>query len=147
MLAGVKKGRNQVSTDAEASYLADVALASTFDELLARAESAERDFRQAQATAPAAVQYPLAQVLDAALTDVTRAAYAARRAEIGPRGYDDRIVRRKAMATSAVHRWTDEAERLLTLRETHRLTGFPARPEAAALGAEIARLPGAPTAH
>jgi hypothetical protein len=27
------------------------------------------------------------------------------------------------------------------LRETHRLTGFPARPEAAALGAEIARVP------
>ena len=147
MLAGVKKGRNQVSADAEASYLADVALASTFDQLLARAEGAEREFRQAQATAPAAVQYPLAQALDAALTDVTRAAYAARRAEIGPRGYDDRIVRRKAMATAAVHRWTDEAERLLTLRETHRLTGFPARPEAAALGAEIARLPGAPTAH
>jgi hypothetical protein len=147
MLAGVKKGRNQVSADAEASYLADVALASKFDELLARAEAAEREFRQAQATATPAVQYPLAQALDVALTDVTRAAYAARRAEIGPRGYDDRIVRRKAMATPAVHRWTDEAERLLTLRETHRLTGFPARPEAAALGAEIARVPGAPAAH
>jgi hypothetical protein len=148
MLAPVKKGRNQVSTDAEASYLADVALASKFDELLSRAEAAEREFRQAQAAAaPASVAYPLAQTLDAALTNVTRAAYAARRAEIGPRGYDDRIVRRKAMATTAVHRWTDEAERLLTLRETHRLTGFPARPEAAALGAEIARVPDAPAAH
>jgi hypothetical protein len=148
MLAGVKKGRNQVSADAEASYLADVALASKFDELLARAEAAEREFRQAQAAAaPANVQYPLATTLDTALTDVTRAAYAAQRAEIGPRGYDDRIVRRKAMATPVVHGWTDEAERLLTLRETHRLTGFPARPEAAALGAEIARVPDAPAAH
>jgi site-specific DNA-cytosine methylase len=147
MLADVKKGRNQVSADAEASYLADVALASKFDELLARAEAAERDFRRSQAAAaPAQAQYPLAKTLDEALTDVTHAAYAARRAEIGPHGYDDRIVRRKAMATPAVHRWTDEAERLLTLRETHRLTGFPARPEAAALGAEIARAPRS-TAH
>ena len=60
-----------------------------------------------------------------ALTDAMRAAYAAERAEIGPRGYDDRIFRRKAKAKPAVHAWTDEAERLLTLRETHRLTGIP----------------------
>jgi hypothetical protein len=57
-----------------------------------------------------------------------RAAYASQRAEIGPRGYDDRIYRRKAKAKPAVHAWTDEAERLLTLRETHRLTGVPVRP-------------------
>ena len=138
----MKRGRNQVSSTAEASYLADVALASKFDELLGRAEAAEQEFRRAQAAAaPVSVQYPLAHDLDQALTDVTRAAYAARRAEIGPRGYDDRIFRRKAMATPAVHRWTDEAERLLTLRETHRLTGFPARPEAAALGTKIAHTP------
>ena len=68
-----------------------------------------------------------------------RAAYAAQRAEIGPHGYDDRIFRRKAKATPTVHALTDEAERLLTLRETYQLTGFPARPEAAALGVEIAR--------
>ena len=46
------------------------------------------------------------------------------RAEIGPRGYDDRIYRRKAMATPPVRSWTMEAERLLTLRESHRLTGI-----------------------
>ncbi len=144
MLSTVKRGRNQVSATAEASYLADVALASNFDKLLQQAEEAERQFRHAQATAaPVSVQYPLAHTLDQALTDVTRAAYAAQRAEIGPRGYEDRIFRRKAMATSAVHRWTDEADRLLTMRETHRLTGFPARPEAAALGAEIAHAPAA----
>jgi hypothetical protein len=140
----VKSGRFQVSAAAEASYLADVALASNFDDLLRRAEAAEQQFRRAQATgAPADAQYPLARDLDAALTEVTRAAYAAQRAEIGPRGYEDRIFRRKAMATPAVHAWTDEAERLLTLRETHRLTGFPARREAAALGVEIARVPDA----
>jgi hypothetical protein len=138
----VKKGRVKISAAAEANYLADVALAANFDELLARASAAEQEFRHAQAIgAAASVQYPLAQNLDVALTDVTRAAYAAQRAEIGPRGYEDRIYFRKAKATPAVHAWTDEAERLLTLRETHRLTGFPARPETSALGVQIARLP------
>jgi hypothetical protein len=53
-----------------------------------------------------------------------RSAFAAERAEIGPRGYDDRIYRRKAKATPAVRAWTAEAERLLTLRESHELTGI-----------------------
>ena len=136
------RGRNKVSGAAEAAYLADVALADNFDGLLASAVEAERAFREKQAAgAPSAVQYPLAQRLDAALTAAMRSAYAAQRAEIGPRGYDDRIFRRKAHATSAVHRWTDEAERLLTLRETYKLTGFPARPEATALGIQVARVP------
>ncbi len=55
-----------------------------------------------------------------------RAAYAAQRAEIGPRGYEDRIYRRKAKATPRVHTLTAEAEHLLTPRETHRLNGIPA---------------------
>jgi hypothetical protein len=136
------RGRNKVSGAAEAAYLADVALADNFDGLLADAVEAEKAFRQAQAAAaPSAVQYPLAQRLDAALTAAMRSAYAAQRAEIGPRGYDDRIFRRKAHAVSAVHRWTDEAERLLTLREAYQLTGFPARPEATALGIQVARVP------
>ena len=123
--------RKQVSADAEAEYAADVALAARFDELLERARTAEQDFRVAQARAvPVAQLYPLAKALDAALTEVMRAAYAAERAEIGPRGYDDRIYRRKAKAKPAVHAWADEAERLLTLRETHRLTGIPPTPRA-----------------
>jgi hypothetical protein len=138
----VKRGRIQISAAAEASYLADVALAARFPELLSHAQAAEQEYRRAQAiAAPTSVQYPLAEVLDAALTDATRAAYASQRAEIGPRGYEDRIYHRKAKATPAVHAWTDEAERLLTLRETHRLAGFPARPGVEALGAQIARLP------
>jgi hypothetical protein len=136
--------RNQVSGKAEAEYAADVAVAGQFDDLLAQARTAEQVFRKAQARAvPGDQLYPLARRLDTALTDVMRAAYAAQRAEIGPRGYEDRIFRRKAMATGPVHRWTDEAERLLTLRETHRLTGFPARPEASVLGAQIAHAPAA----
>lgn len=141
-LCGVKRDRVRISAAAEANYLADVALAARFPELLGQAQAAEQEYRHTQATgAPASVQYPLAQALDAALTDATRAAYAAQRAEIGPRGYEDRIYYRKAKATPTVHAWTDEAERLLTLREAHRLTGFPARPGTDAIGAKIARLP------
>jgi predicted aminopeptidase len=118
--------RNQVSGKSEAEYATDVALAAQFDDLLAQARTAEQAFRKAPARAvPGDELYPLARRLDTALTDAMRAAYAARRAEIGPRGYEDWIFRRKAMAKSAVHAWTDEAERLLTLRETHRLTGVP----------------------
>lgn len=130
----MKKGQKQVSAAAEAKYLADVALASNFEDLLTRAQEAEQEYRSAQAKgAPVSEQYPLARNLDTALTNVTRAAYAAQRAEIGPLGYEDRIYTRKAKATPKVHAWTDEAERLLTLRETHRLTGFPARPEVEAI--------------
>jgi hypothetical protein len=136
--------RKQVSQTAEAEYLADVALAARFDELLAAARTAEDEFRRAEATAaPTGEQYRLAARLDDALTEAMLAAYAAQRAEIGPCGYEDRIYRRKAKARSAVHAWTDEAERLLTMRERHRLAGFPSRPEAQALGAEIARVPAA----
>jgi hypothetical protein len=138
----VKKGRPKVSAAAEAEYLADVALAANFDALLSRARAAEQAYRRAQAVAaPLDEQYGLARELDIALTDATRCAYAAQRVEIGPLGYEDRIYRRKAKARSEVHAWTDEAERLLTLRETHRLTGFPPRPLVRVIGAEVARLP------
>jgi len=125
----VTRGRKQVSEKASAAYDADVALAARFDQLLGSARSAERAFRQAQAAhAPLLDQHTLAVALSAALTDAMRAAYAAERAEIGPRGYDDRIFRRKAMARPKVHALTAEAERLLTLRESHRLNGIPPAP-------------------
>lgn len=127
-------GRKPASADAQAQYLSDVAFAANFDDLLAAAKTAEHEYRDAQATArPLAEQYPLAKKLDAALTDAMRSAFAAVRAEIGPRGYDDRIYKRKAMATPTVHALNTEAERLLTLRETHRLTGIPPRPEGVGL--------------
>jgi hypothetical protein len=118
--------RKTVSEQATARFAEDTALASRFTELLSAAQAADQALRTAQAgRAPLAEQRTLALALDTALTDAMRAAYAAQRAEIGPHGYDDRIIRRKAKATPAVHAWTDEAERLLTLRETHRLTGIP----------------------
>jgi len=114
------------SAEAEQRYAADAALAAQRAELLGTAREAESAFRQAQGRrAPEAEVRRLAENLDTALTAAMRAAYAAQRAEIGPLGYDDRIVRRKAMATSRVHALTAEAEHLLTLRETHRLNGIP----------------------
>jgi hypothetical protein len=125
--------RDAVSPEATAKYEADVALAGQFDDLFAQAQTAEQALRDAQANGATDTElYRAGKRLDGALTDVMRAAYAAQRATIGPRGYDDRIYRRKAMATSPVRAWTMEAERLLTLRESHRLTGIVrlARPPA-----------------
>jgi hypothetical protein len=119
--------RPKPSSEAEQQHQADVALSGRRGDLLDAAREAEGKFRQAQARhAPDAEVRRLAEDLDATLTEAMRAAYAAQRAEIGPRGYDDRIFRRKAMATPKVHALTAEAEHLLTLRETHRLTGIPA---------------------
>jgi len=106
-------------------HAADVALAGRFDELFAQARLAEQALREAQAArADAAELLRLGKELDAALTAVMRAAFAAERAEIGPQGYEDRIYRRKALATPKVRAWSMEAQRLLTLRESHRLTGI-----------------------
>jgi hypothetical protein len=126
--------RNPVSQEAADKHAADVALASQFDDLLAQARAAEDDLRSAQADgASGADLHQLGKRLDDALTAVMRAAFAAERAEIGPRGYDDRIYRRKAMATSPVRAWTMEAQRLLTLRESHRLAGIAHVPRAPAV--------------
>jgi hypothetical protein len=116
----------RASQEAVDKHAADVAAAAERGKLLDAARAADTALREAEARrAPVTELHRLATELDAALTAAMHAAYAAQRAEIGPRGYDDRIVRRKAKATPAVHAWTDEAERLLTLRETHRLTGIP----------------------
>jgi hypothetical protein len=120
------KRRPKPSPEAEQRYGADVELAARREELLRVARETESAFRHAQGRrAPETELRRLAENLDTALTSAMRAAYAAQRAEIGPLGYDDRIVRRKAMATPRVHALTAEAEHLLTLRETHRLNGIP----------------------
>ena len=122
-------GRQKPSSDAEQQYRDDMAFAARRADLLDAAGEAESQFRQAQARrAPVQEIRRLADDLDAALTEAMRSAYAARRAAIGPLGYDDRIYRRKAMATPPVHALTAQAEHLLTLRETHRLNGIPAVP-------------------
>src|SRR5580700_411510 len=120
-------GRPKPSSEAEHQYQADAALAARRSELLDAAREAESRFRQAQARrAPDAEVRRLALELDTALTDAMRAAYSVQRAAIGVRGYDDRIYRRKAKAKPHIHALTADAERLLTLRETHRVNDIPA---------------------
>ena len=119
--------RKPVSPEAERKLAADQAFAARFDELLAEARVAEKELRDAEAAnAPLMERYRLAKRLDAALTDATRAAFSAERVAIGPLGYEDRIYRRKAKAKPHIHALTADAERLLTLRETHRLNDIPA---------------------
>jgi hypothetical protein len=126
--------RTPVTPEAMAKHAADTALAGQFDDLLRQARDAEQALQEAQAAAaPGAELHTLGTRLDAALTAAMRAAFAAERAEIGPRGYDDRIYRRKAMATSPVRAWSMEAQRLLTLRESHRLTGITRLPSTPAV--------------
>ena len=135
--------RKPVSPEAGQKFAADQALAARFDELLTEARTAEQELRDGEAAnLPLAERHRLAKRLDAALTDAMRAAYAAERVAIGPLGYDDRIYRRKAKATSPVRVWSAEAERLLTLRESHRLTGIPRVPRTAATGGSDELAPG-----
>ena len=110
-------------------HKADVAEAGNRAKLLDTARAADTALREAEAAhAPVTELHKLAVELDTALTAAMRAAYAAQRAEIGPRGYEDRIFHRKAKAKPAVHALTTEAERLLTLRENHRLNRIPEVP-------------------
>lgn len=119
-------GRGTASREAMDAFEADTALAERLPELLERAREAEDRLRRADEAADtdSAELHQLGVAYDAALTDAMRAAYAAERVAIGPRGYDDRIHRRRKLATSQVRQATDLAERLLTLRETHRLHGI-----------------------
>jgi len=119
----------RVSAHAQERLAADRELAERLPELLDQVRRADGVLRDAQSTRTTLTeQRKLATDLDEVLTDAMRAAYARRGIEIGPRGYDDRIYRRARMAKPAVKRWTREAERLLTYREEHRLTGVPRVP-------------------
>jgi hypothetical protein len=117
--------RPRPSREANEKYAADRDLAAQFPELFRAARDAEDALRRAQASrAPTIELRRLGLALDDALTAVMHSAYAAERVQIGPLGYDDWIYRRKARAKPKVKIWLAEAERLLTLREEHRLAGI-----------------------
>ncbi len=117
------------SQEASDKHAADAAAAAERGKLLDAARVADTALREAEARrAPVSELHRLAKDLDAALTAAMHAAYAAQRAEIGPRGYEDRIFARKAKAKPAVRTLTAEAERLLTLRENHRMNRIPEVP-------------------
>lgn len=117
------------SQDALDKHAADVAEAAQRGKLLDAVRAADAALRQAEGRrVPVTELRRLAMGLDAALTAAMRAAYAAQRAEIGPRGYEDRIYFRQGKAKPRVRVLTAEAERLLTLRENHRMNHIPEVP-------------------
>jgi len=116
----------KASQEAADHYAADVAAAAERGKLLDAARAADTALRAAEARrAPVTELHRLAKELDAALTAAMHAAYAAQRAEIGPRGYEDRIYLSKAKAKPEIRALTAQAERLLTLRENHRMNHIP----------------------
>jgi hypothetical protein len=126
--------RPRVSREAEVRYHADQEVAKNFSGLLGKLQEAERRWRDAQASgAPLEELREVALDVDRALTEALRAAEAAQRATFGVKAYDDRIARRKARATPEGALWTDEVNRLRTLREDHRLH-MPRMPRAMAIG-------------
>jgi hypothetical protein len=119
----------KASQEAADKHAADVAAAAERGKLLDAARAADVALREAEARrAPVTELHRLAKELDAALTAAMHAAYAAQRAEIGPRGYEDRIYLRKAKAKPEIRALTAQAERLLTLRENHRMNHIPQIP-------------------
>jgi hypothetical protein len=119
----------KASQEAADKHAADVAVAAERGKLLDAARAADVALREAEARrAPVTELHRLAKELDAALTAAMHAAYAAQRAEIGPRGYEDRIYLRKAKAKPEIRALTAQAERLLTLRENHRMNHIPQIP-------------------
>ncbi|MDS1269211.1 hypothetical protein RIF23_02745 [Lipingzhangella sp. LS1_29] len=115
---------------AQEQHAQDRQLAEQLPDLLDRARAAEQELRAHRereghpGRSDPQRDRELAFELDAALTDAMRAAYAAERVAVGVRGYTDRIYRRRQLAKPRVRWATRLAERLLTLREEHRLHGI-----------------------
>ncbi|MDT0329262.1 hypothetical protein [Nocardiopsis lambiniae] len=106
------------------SLMADRETAARLDDLLREVAAAQTALDDARAAdAPVEELHERGLVLDTALTEAMRAAYARERVLIGPKGYEDRLQRRKRLARPEVRQATEVAERLLTVRETHRLHG------------------------
>ncbi|GAA3845667.1 hypothetical protein GCM10022226_81280 [Sphaerisporangium flaviroseum] len=117
--------RPSVSREAEVRHHADQEVGKSFTRLLDKAREAEQELRRAQDARAGATELRAAGLaFDRALTDALRAAEAAQRAAFGAKAYDDRIRRRKGVATPEGARWTAEVNRLRTLREENRLTGI-----------------------
>ncbi|WP_150237786.1 hypothetical protein [Nocardiopsis quinghaiensis] len=123
----------QSTTQARQRLEADRNLAEGLPELLRAVAEAQEALDQAREwNAPVEELHQRGVALDEALTEAMRAAYARERTLVGPKGYVDRIYRRKRLARPEVREATQTAERLLTARETHRLHGIQRVPPRAA---------------
>lgn len=114
--------RNRVPDDVRDRYTDDRQSAERYGEVLDRARAAERRLVTAQND-----RRPYAEIRQAmhelqdVLAEALAVAEAGQRAALGPAAYTDRIAARKALAKPAGRWWTDEVDRLRTLRERYRL--------------------------
>lgn len=121
----------KVSPEVAELQAADEELAAEFHDRLAGAQDAEREFVTAQAAGRALDRLrPLAAAYDRALYDAILAAKAVERVAMGPKTYEHgdakqrrtaQIAARKARAKPSVRPYTNEIDRLRSLRETHKL--------------------------
>jgi hypothetical protein len=131
----------KVSPEVAERYTADKELAAGLRDRLAAAEEAERRLRTAQAERrPFEELRPLAIGYERALYDAIVTAEAAERVAMGPKTYEHgdarqrraaQIAARRARAKPPVRPFTEEVDRLRTLREEHKLT-FRTSPSIAA---------------
>jgi hypothetical protein len=131
----------KVSTEVAERYAADKELAAGLHDRLAAAQETERLLRAAQAEArPFGELRLLAIGYERALYDAVLAAEAAERKAMGPKTYEHgdakqrraaQIAARRARAKPPVRPFTEEVDRLRTLREEHKLT-FRTSPSVAA---------------
>lgn len=122
----------RVSQEVAERYAADKELAAGLRDRLADAQEAEDRLRSAQAEdRPYAEVGPLAVGYERALQAAILAADAAERVAMGPKSYEHgdagqrrgaQIAARRARAKPSVRPYTDELDRLRTLRERHKMT-------------------------
>jgi hypothetical protein len=134
-------GRKKVDDEVAERHAADKDVAATLQDRLTAAEEAGRalDAMRLEGGSPARSR-ELAEAYERALMEAVRAAEAGERVAMGPKTYEHgdatqrraaQIAARKTKAKSAVRPWTDEVDRLRTLREAHKLSYRPANPSVA----------------
>jgi hypothetical protein len=131
----------KMSPEIAERYAGDKELAAGLRDRLAAAQEAERRLRAAQAGQRRVEELrPLAIAYERALFDAIKTAEAAERVAMGPKTYEHgnaeqrrmaQIAARRARAKPSVRPFTDEVDRLRTLREEHKLT-FRTGPSVAA---------------
>lgn len=122
----------KISPEVAERYAADKELAAGLRDRLAGAQEAETRLRSAQAERRSYEEVrDLAIGYERSLFAALEAAGAAERVAMGPKAYEHgdarqrraaQIAARKARGKPSVRPYTDEIDRLRTLRETHKLT-------------------------
>jgi hypothetical protein len=145
-----------MSPEVAERHAADKELAAGLRDRLADAQEAEGRLRSAQAEhRPFGGVSPLAIAYERALQAAILSADAAERVAMGPKTYEHgdaaqrraaQIAARRARAKPSVRPYTEELERLRTLRERHKLTFYTSPSVAGSSSASVARAVAEPMA-